>query len=712
MTINHSFKARAHLLKLLGDELIGDDRLAVFELIKNAYDADATQVEVTLNLKGKSSSIVIADNGYGMSHKTIENKWLEVGTDSKRGKNRIRTKKFKRMPLGEKGIGRLAVHKLGRKLKLNTRSAKKPECEIKINWPELIDAAVYLDETSVSLKKLSSPKYFNENDTGTRVEITGLYNTNWSKLQLRNLKRLISSLISPFKEVSSFDVELNVPGREDDLSDILEIGDILNRALWTYDFEIDETGSFDWEYKFTPPSTFKSIKKNHVEKDNDKLELTKGITLPRDKKNKDKLFLNKIDLEGIGPIWGELYVFFRRREILNAQGSFMQVRKYLDEQTGVRVYRDDVRVFNYGEEGDDWLGLNLERINRPSERIGTKSIIAAISLDLEKSVDLIEKTNREGFDENHTFQRFRGIVQSVMEHFRILHKEDRGIIVTYLKDGTAAKKADPVIKFTDTINGIRTSLKKHGLEKELKGKIDTIETEYLKMRDVTMTSGIAGINLAVIFHEVEREIKALHSALKNKEALEKLIDRSEHLTKLIEGFTPLLKNKAKKNFSIKLLINKAVSLIEHRFKYHNIILSAPVLTGEDSDFEINGPFGLLQASINNIIDNSIHWCRWEKEKSKKPHKGAIGIFTLINFFNEGPAIAIADNGPGFSITPEEAVSPFVTTRPGGMGLGLYYANLVMETIGGRLMIMSPDDLDLPKAYNGAAVVLLFKKGKI
>jgi Histidine kinase-, DNA gyrase B-, and HSP90-like ATPase. len=91
--INQPFRANAHLLKLLGDELIGDDRLAVFELVKNAYDANATKVDVTLNLENENPHIIIWDhNGFGMTKDDILNKWMEVGTNSKRSQNKIRTK--------------------------------------------------------------------------------------------------------------------------------------------------------------------------------------------------------------------------------------------------------------------------------------------------------------------------------------------------------------------------------------------------------------------------------------------------------------------------------------------------------------------------------------------------------------------------------------------------------------------------------------------
>jgi hypothetical protein len=81
------------------------------------------------------------------------------------------------------------------------------------------------------------------------------------------------------------------------------------------------------------------------------------------------------------------------------------------------VYRDGVRVFNYGERNDDWLGLNVRRINTPGGKFGTNSIVAAVHLHLDKSHGLREKTNREGFDQNDTFDRLKRIVLSAVELF-------------------------------------------------------------------------------------------------------------------------------------------------------------------------------------------------------------------------------------------------------------------------------------------------------
>lgn len=716
MTETVSFKAKAHLLKLLGDELIGDDRLAIFELVKNAYDADATRVDVILDVETENPKIVVKDfNGSGMSRDAIVSKWMEIGTDSKRNDNRKRSIKYNRMPLGEKGVGRLAVHKLGSELTINTRAPGHPEFKLEIDWNSVIDGSDYIEDTSVNIEELDAPEYFHDENTGTRIEITSLNKEVWTRGDIRRLKRLLTSLVSPFSEVSDFLVNLSVPGREKDIQDILEAEDVLDRAIWRYDFFIDQDGQFSYFYEFTPPSLFKELSSESDHQEDVKLELitpNKSERSARKEKVKDKILLTKDDLNGIGPISGKFYFFLRDRNILNAQGAYQDVKTYLDEQTGVRVYRDGIRVFNYGEAGDDWLNLNTTRINRPGKKIANNMVISSIEMNLEDSFGLQEKTNREGFDDNSTYKIFKLIILSALEKFYILHQDHREAITDYIQGKKDADKPDSNTRFKNNIESIRKSVKTHGLEKEIGGKINQIESDYNQMRDVTLSSGMAGINLAVIFHEVERGVEELNAAIKRSDPYETLINRSEHLSNLLEGFTPLLRRNEQKTFNIKALAKRVIDLSEHRFRHHGITISCPLLTGESPDFNIKGPFGLLQAALTNLVDNAIHWTKLKSEESGDEYRPAVRLLTLKDWFKEGPALVVVDNGPGFSLTADQAILPFKTTRSAGMGLGLYYTDKVMETIGGRLIVASCDDLDLQKPYTGAAVVMVFKEAEI
>ncbi|SHO55580.1 ATP-binding protein [Vibrio quintilis] len=706
------FRANAHLLKLLGDELIGDDRLAVFELVKNAYDANATSVDVTLNLECGNPNIIIWDHcGFGMTENDILNKWMEIGTNSKRSENKVRTPPpLSRLPLGEKGVGRLAVHKLGKQLTINTKAENSQEYKITINWPKLIEDAEYIEDTRVTITPLEKPEFF-EYETGTRIEIGALNNTHWTRGDLRRLKRLLTSLISPFKTVSDFNVNLSVPKREKDLADLLEAQDILDKALWTYDFIIDEDGKFSSNYSFNPPQTFKELAVSSCEQDDDPLELlepSKEEELARDKDVRESLLLKSADLEGIGPISGTFYIFMKTPAILSAVGSPQLIKEYLKEQSGVRVYRDGIRVFNYGEGKDDWLGLNAGRINMPGKKIDTGMVIGGIDLNLETSSGLKEKTNREGFDDNDTYKRYRWIVASVIEDFHIKHREDREALDEYLK-GDIKDASPATTRFAESIDDVKKSIKKHGLEEEMSNKVAQIESDYYQMREVTLSSGIAGINLAVIFHEVERGVDDLNESIRKSDDYDTLLKRAEHLAELLEGFAPLLRRNEQKTFDIKALTQKIIQLNQHRFMHHNVAISCPINSGESESFKITAPYGLLQATLSNLIDNSIHWTKLKSEIEGDSFQPAIRIDSLPNWFKEGPALIVMDNGPGFSLTAEEAIQPFKTSRPGGMGVGLYYSDKVMETIGGRLQICDPEDLDLPEAYQGAAVVMIFAR---
>lgn len=118
----YSIKASSYVINLLGEELIGSDSLALFELVKNSYDADSASVTISMNdiLTGHGT-IVIEDKGTGMSPDVIEQAWLTIGTDYKR--KEVKTSPiYHRVSMGNKGVGRLAVHRLAHKIQVETQA--------------------------------------------------------------------------------------------------------------------------------------------------------------------------------------------------------------------------------------------------------------------------------------------------------------------------------------------------------------------------------------------------------------------------------------------------------------------------------------------------------------------------------------------------------------------------------------------------------------
>jgi HSP90 family molecular chaperone len=192
----HKIKARSHILTLLGDELIGSDSLAIFELVKNSYDADAENVSITfVDLNTPNQKIIIEDDGHGMDSKVIQDVWLTIGTDFKRGKNRKESKKLKRVSFGNKGVGRLAVHKLAREIILETQlQGDLFSNRLKIDWKTLIESKEYIQELEVEVENVSDILFMNGH--GTRIILSKLTTTNWSMKTLKDLVRKINNIKS------------------------------------------------------------------------------------------------------------------------------------------------------------------------------------------------------------------------------------------------------------------------------------------------------------------------------------------------------------------------------------------------------------------------------------------------------------------------------------------------------------------------------------
>lgn len=709
----HKIRARSHLLHLLGEELIGDDRLAVFELVKNSYDADATVVEVTVDVQsGSGGSITVKDNGSGMSRSDIVGKWLELATSSKRTEDGLRSPIYMRRRLGEKGVGRIAALKLGSKLRMLTRAEACEEIEVEIDWDSLIDQDDYLEGLEVDvIQKSGAPTAF-DGCTGTMIEISGLRRGDWSRRDLRGLYRLVTSLSSPFEAPDKFSVKFSAPGREADLKDLIAPNDFLDISVWKYRFTLAD-GEFSWSYDFNPPN-WKSVKSRHLEGKSEKLELTQEDAADGGKRRKTKagdepIFCSAEDLKGIGTITGVIFAYYRRSEVLNSTGSSSQVRSWLDDQTGVRVYRDGVRVFNYGEKNDDWLGLNARRINTPAGKLGASSVVSAIHLDLDSSYSLKEKTNREGFDQNPAYNRLKRLVLSAFEHLERLHSDDRKALDEVIKGGSSTN----TIKFVDAIKNIKGAAKKNRLGQEVFDDIEVIEREFEELRDVMTNAGMAGLNLAVIFHEVEREVESIASALERGVNEVALRSQVENLHQLLQGFAPLLRKNSSKNVQASGIVRSALSTRQPRFNHHKVILSTPILTGESPDFKVKAVPNLVAGALGNLLDNALYWARYRRERDECESPAAVMVLTDWDQSQQRGLIAVVDNGIGFSFDASRALEAFHTTRAGGMGLGLYFARHVMEQCGGEITVHTAqelrDEISVPEAFDGAAVVMRFKE---
>lgn len=702
--ITESFRPRARILQLLGDELIANDRLAVFELVKNGYDADANQVTVRMDLnRPVGPMITVSDDGVGMTLDEIRSVWLVPGHDhrQKQRASRVRTLKHGRLPLGEKGLGRFAVHKLGNHITLVTRAQDSEECVVEIDWNQLI-AYPFLDEAPVTIR-VRQPELFTDNKTGTQIRVRQLRTSDWRRGEVRRLHNQITSICSPFEETGGFSAVLEVPNHEEWLADLPDINLILDRALWKFSFSLDN-GKFDWSYEFRQVPGLNLA-------GNVRDEVAGVLQLPTRRGGgsvgRSKVVADESTSLGIGPIRGDFYVYDRDREIIRRMSHTRTLTSYLDDTGGVRVYRDGIRVYNYGEPGDDWLGLDLRRVNSPTRRISRNIILGAIHLSLEDSSGLVEKTNREGFVENDAFLRLHDIVIgaiSVLEGERHVDKErirsltgrPNDLVATGIEKGLAE---------------LRSALNREGVLHKLEHHIAQIEREYVEMQETLLSAGMSGLNLAVIFHEVDRGVRILHGAIVRGADIDSAASQAQELVRLLDGFSSLLKRGGKQPRDAKELFAYIRQINALRFRHHRVHFICPLLEADTRGFRSNFEFSLVLAGLNNLIDNAIHWLRvrWpDIPPENAPHERMLYVGISYDL-STGPAIVVADNGVGFQDTPELMVRPFFTRKPEGMGLGLYFASLAMDLNGGQLVFPQPGEVEVPAGFDGAVVAMVFKE---
>ncbi len=705
------FRPRARVLQLLGEELIGSPRLAVFELVKNAYDACAH--EVTVWLQGIDTDepwIEVRDDGDGMDRKTIKTIWMVPGHDHRKRQRAAEERSHcDRLPLGEKGLGRFAAHKLGDHITLVTRAADQLECVVEIDWEELSEKE-FLSDALVEIRS-REPEIFTADETGTLIQIRRLKPPKfWARGEVRRLHRQIMSICSPFESPTGFSAEFKVPGRESWVEDIPRVSGLINSAFWHFGFLLDED-TFAWAYEFRPTGLKLEGRSANAE-DGEQLllpEIKNGGQSGKRRRKRKKIKACAEDFAGIGSILGAFYVYDRDKEVLAQLPESQMLKAYLDSHGGVQVFRDGIRVYNYGEPGDDWLGLDLRRVQNPTRKLSRNLVIGAIHLSLADSLQLREKTNREGFVENDAFLRLQDLVTGVLATLERERYPDKSRI----RQLFSKEKSEERRGLQRPLEELRRELKKAKVHKRCERYLQAVERRYTEMKENLLRPAGAGLNLSLVFHEVERGVRELLKSVRNREKPEHLERQARDMAQLLDNFSSILRRNASKKHPIASLVDRSRRINLLRFKVHNVALRCELSMDSNPGFLALFPFGLVLGALSNLVDNAIYWMRvrWPEEPGdweSSPRRIFIGT---SDDFTGGPSLIVADTGPGFRDDPEDLVRAFYTRKPDGMGIGLYYTNLVMELCGGRLIFPQRGDVELPNEFDGAVVALQFPEVK-
>jgi signal transduction histidine kinase len=718
------FKPRARLIPELGEQLIKNESIAFLELVKNSYDACAKNCNIILkNIDDTNKGcVVVQDDGFGMDYEKIKYVWMEPGTDDKTGlssQNQNRQSPCNRLPLGEKGIGRFAAHKLGNEITLISKKKGKKEVFLKIDWTKFFSAQ-YLEEVPIKIIE-REPEIFLNNTTGTKIIIRKLKQP-WSEELVIEIIRSINNMRSPFDSPEAFNINYEIDNKEI-LEKILSWDEMRKLSLFNvrckFRVRVDEITKEKYSeisqfyYSFDPWDSMKQkISGYNFFYDYDEF-MFHGDTFGEDVKlihNHRKLVkLGKqaipVNLEkyAIGEVIFEAKIFDQDAKLLKL-GLQTDARKgfkeYLKFNGGIRVYRDGIRVYDYGEPGNDWLDLGTRRVNVPAQRISNNIIIGAVHLKREQSSDLKEKTNREGFIENEAYQEFKDAIAYILnltERFRRLDKN------RIRKIFGISSVSEPVISSINELkNNIENNVRDEKLKKELNILTSKIEKDYKHINSVLLKSAGLGLSLSVIIHEIEKLIKELNNVIKRDQDIDKIKYLSDHLTKLIKGYSVIISSYGNKNEDLKKLIDQALFNIEYRLLAHKIITDKEYQNYK-SDVKVDCSRDLVISTLMNIFDNSIYWLEYSRVSNRQ-------IFISISDkMKDHITIIIADNGPGFGLSAEEMIQPFVSLKPGGMGLGLHIADQVMESNGGSLQFPEKGDFSIPDEYeNGAVIALAFK----
>lgn len=729
------FKPKAHILTLLGEELIKDPVLAIYELVKNSYDADAQKVNVFFrDIEDiDRAAIIVEDDGVGMTEDVIENVWLEPGTDfrkpydMKTGKRQTtHSIKHRRIPVGEKGIGRFAVHKLASKILLITRplitrvnekdsteiESKLADYEIQlfIDWKDFVQSK-YLSDVPIKWKVKKDIETFRFKDRcGTYIHLSGL-KEEWTKGMARKLKGQIMSMVSPKMNQDDFSINLTFNNKW--LIDFPSVDKILDDAPYKITALIDSEYNFDYEYHFklsNNPQIGERLIKNDKRFSKNIKGLIRAVyerSLLQSEYEKEKIIelLEKFDTSNL-PFGGLLFEFYSfdldGQSIKDYAQEINVIKNVLKAHAGIKVFKGDMRIYDYGEPGNDWLGLDLKRIQN-KEWFSNNQNIGYVYLEPQNSSNLIEKTNREGFINNDTYKLFLIVLEYILTEFKATRSTDRTKWLA-LNQSSAKDTFDKRIRnFESIINDV--TLKEEERKELLIKEAKTLEEKYEEDKKTLLIPAGVGMTASVALHEIEKLVPRMEETVKSRPfnlgLISEQVDELKHYTNSVIS---VLRKGGVKSVDLRDAVEKAFDNFQSILKNRNITYSISI---DENAKIINCDKRFLITMIMNVIDNSAYWLNTIYADKKEIYLKAFRKENSIH-------VIIADNGPGFKDDVSDIVRPFFSRKSDGIGIGLYLVDTIMLQYGKFRIVNDESDLnayDFPESFSGATIELLFNKNQ-
>ncbi|MAS55987.1 MAG: hypothetical protein CMJ44_15455 [Pimelobacter sp.] len=477
------FEVHPSVLFKLGEDLITDDAQALVELVKNSYDADAQTVRVEIDTEhwydresgkqledGKSAPaggvrgrLTVQDDGHGMDLDAIRRGWLTVSNSSKRKlKAAGYTTPRGRTPLGDKGLGRLGVQRLGQVVQLSTVStAEDPPHSygVMIDWARFLGAESL---NSVALPVLS--RVADGLRPGTEISVFGLNSLDyWEGKGELDLQKQLASILSPYDNAAGLRVFIKINGAEIDTRRearrLLDAAPTLLRFSYAAgELQIEsETQILSLRGKSSeqgaayrrlvvPDNGFafaswllqeKSARARSVgaEVGDDKyfMRFHRTVTL-------DDAGDPRHEVGDPGPFAGEISTFTYDTSDESALDTMSELRSFAKGMSGIRVFRDGFGI----RLDDDWLGLSRQQTTA-SSWYGLRPLNSAgyVNLSARDNVALEETSSREAFRDTPAWRGFYDLMQQVVKFARETQDLVRRNWLTYVREQTTPTDLDP-----------------------------------------------------------------------------------------------------------------------------------------------------------------------------------------------------------------------------------------------------------------------------
>lgn len=682
--------------RLIGRELITDRVTALFELVKNCYDANACQVTVRFTNVGadkQNAVIEIIDDGCGMSFEDIRDKWMVIGTSSKR-KNPYSPEPFHRRCVGEKGIGRFAVDKLGDKTRIITKTAGEKEwLNVVIDWSfyEHNDTNDILLFTDIENDYQYSPAD-KLSESGTKLVISAI-REYWTKSEIEQLIRQISKIRSPFvNKNDEFQVRVVADefGINQNAIHTIEETDIAT-ASFTIDFN---------EKNNTQESIFFDKKSSSF----------KSRNIPIDK-----------DFGGI-----KMRVYF-----FDGPARAKYRKAYPNDSIdGFKVYRDGIITTPFAEANKDQdkkrdiLGIDKRVWQDIFNRISTREFLGSIELTRDGNPNIIDATNRQDFVDNEAYRKFKDFIvlqlnalQAYKETMRKKQKEEVSTELNSASENinqfitTISDFAQQNSSLKPTVDILIKQAKKTG--QSVKNAIKEqkkVEEDFTRKENIYMSIMSLQDYAIQIAHAVRTTLNQMKDRIEffyryypdpEEEELFKLYAKEMFQKyKVLHRVIDFMLSYSQSNLNpeeivLKEIFEEILNDYSHIFDQENIKVdsSFPV----QLKLTINKQF--FRDILQNLIDNSIKAMANAKTKILKVSYEALSNNLVIK---------VSDTGVGIPVERREQVFAlyYTTTQDkGGAGVGLYIVKTRVESLKGTVSI---EDSEFGEIGTTVKIVIPFK----